>query len=231
MISSGGLTTLETGRAFPIRLVESGPAGGAIFARHIAAQHGAQRVLSFDMGGTTAKGCIIRDGRPLKRYSSEIARVHELKRGSGLPVQIPVVDMIEIGAGGGSIAAIDERGVLTVGPRSAGADPGPACYGRGGDEATLTDANLVLGYLDAATFLGGRMRIDRDAAEKAVTRRVVEPLGVGLIRAAWGIVHRWPRIYALGWVHLYDDPPGGSAGGLLDAQGQKKPGYFAFRDG
>lgn len=187
MSSSGGTLTPDVARRFPIRLLESGPAAGAL----MSARHGrwldAPQILSFDMGGTTAKGCIIRDGRPLKRYNSEIARVHQLKRGSGLPVQIPVVDMIEIGAGGGSIAAIDDRGVLTVGPRSAGADPGPACYGRGGEEATLTDANLLLGYLDATTFLGGRMHLERGAAKKVVTRRVAEPLGIDLIRAAWGI--------------------------------------------
>ncbi len=187
MSSSGGTLTPAVARRFPIRLLESGPAAGALMSARHGRSLAMRQVLSFDMGGTTAKGCIIRDGRPLKRYSSEIARVHEVKRGSGLPVQIPVVDMIEIGAGGGSIAAIDDRGVLTVGPRSAGADPGPACYGHGGEDATLTDANLLLGYLDEATFLGGRMRIDRGLAEKAVRRRIAEPLGVDPIRAAWGI--------------------------------------------
>ncbi|HVF64855.1 MAG TPA: hydantoinase/oxoprolinase family protein, partial [Casimicrobiaceae bacterium] len=141
----------------------------------------------FDMGGTTAKGCVVRDHLPLKRYELEVARVHEFKRGSGLPIKIPVLDMIEIGAGGGSLADLDPRGVLRVGPRSAGADPGPACYGRGGKEPTLTDANLILGYLDSASFLGGRMRLDVGAARDAMRQRIAGPLEIDVERAAWGI--------------------------------------------
>jgi N-methylhydantoinase A len=148
---------------------------------------GIDNLLSFDMGGTTAKGALVRDGRPLRKYELEVARVHEFKAGSGLPAKAPVIDMIEIGAGGGSIAAIDERGVITVGPRSAGAKPGPACYGRGGTEPTLTDANLVLGYYDAASFLGGRMGLDVDAARRSIATRIAEPLGLEVIRSAWGI--------------------------------------------
>jgi N-methylhydantoinase A len=144
-------------------------------------------VLSFDMGGTTAKGCIVRDGAPLKRYELEVGRVHDFKRGSGLPARIPVLDMIEIGAGGGSLAHVDARGVLKVGPRSAGAAPGPACYGRGGTQATLTDANLTLGYLDPSSFLGGRMPLDATAAREAIAGGVGDALGVSVERAAWGI--------------------------------------------
>ncbi|MBI1775910.1 MAG: hydantoinase/oxoprolinase family protein [Proteobacteria bacterium] len=187
MASNGGTLTAAVARRFPIRMLESGPAAGALMsARHGSALRESQ-VLAFDMGGTTAKGCVIRDGAPLKKYDFEVARAHEFKRGSGLPVKIPVIDMIEIGTGGGSLAQVDPRGVLRVGPESAGADPGPACYGRGGQRATLTDASLVLGYLDAGSFLGGRMAIDRSAAVRAISRDVAEPLGVDLARAAWGI--------------------------------------------
>ena len=139
------------------------------------------------MGGTTAKGSLVAAAEPLRRYHLEVARVHEFKRGSGLPLRIPAIDMIEIGAGGGSIAGVDTRGVVQVGPQSAGADPGPACYGRGGTRATLTDANLVLGFLDAGFFLGGDMRLDRDAAAAAIDRDVGQPLGMSTGAAAWGI--------------------------------------------
>ena len=144
-------------------------------------------LLSFDMGGTTAKGALVRGGSPVKRYAMEVARVHEFRQGSGLALRIPVIDMIEIGAGGGSIAEIDDRGLLRVGPRSAGADPGPACYGRGGTRPTLTDANLVLGYLDDKFFLGGTMALDRPAAEAAIRDGVAKTLGLETLRAAWGI--------------------------------------------
>jgi N-methylhydantoinase A len=187
MSSSGGTLTPETARRFPIRMLESGPAAGAL----MSARHGRMlelpQLLSFDMGGTTAKGCIIQAGVPLKRYEMEVARVHEFKKGSGLPVKIPVLDMIEIGAGGGSLAGVDERGTLRVGPHSAGADPGPACYGRGGSRPTLTDANLVLGYLDSQTFLGGRMALDAAAAREVIDRHVARPLRVSIERAAFGI--------------------------------------------
>jgi N-methylhydantoinase A len=187
MTSSGGTFTGSLARRFPVRLLESGPAAGALMSARHGRTLGMAHVLSFDMGGTTAKGCIVHDGTPLKRYELEVARVHEFKRGSGLPAKIPVLDMIEIGAGGGSLAEVDERGVLRVGPRSAGASPGPACYGQGGTRATLTDANLVLGYLDSSSFLGGRMRLDAEAARRAIGDGVGRALGVEVERAAWGI--------------------------------------------
>ena len=187
MTSSGGTVTSDVARRFPVRMLESGPAAGVF----MAGQHGRMldipNLLSFDMGGTTAKGAIIRGGRLHKKYELEVARVHEFKSGSGLPVRIPVVDMIEIGAGGGGIAHLDERGVLRVGPRSAGADPGPACYGRGGDQATLTDANLTLGYYDPGYFLGGTMRLDDAASARVIDTRVAKALDVDTTRAAWGI--------------------------------------------
>ncbi|MGE0716209.1 MAG: hydantoinase/oxoprolinase family protein [Alphaproteobacteria bacterium] len=187
MTSSGGTVTTETARRYPVRALESGPAAGALMSAFHGRTLGLDSVLAFDMGGTTAKGALIRGGAPLKKYMMEVARVHEFKRGSGLPVRIPVIDMIEIGSGGGSLAGVDERGLLRVGPRSASADPGPACYGRGGMGATLTDANLVLGYLDAGFFLGGAMRLDRKAAEGAISTAVAKPLSLKLARAAWGI--------------------------------------------
>jgi N-methylhydantoinase A len=187
MNSSGGTLTSELAREFPIRLLESGPAAGALMAAQQGRSLGELQLLSFDMGGTTAKGCIINSGTPLKRYEIEVARMHEFRKGSGLPTKIPVIDMIEIGAGGGSIAAIDQRGALRVGPASAGAEPGPACYGRGGVRPTLTDANLVLGYLASDSFLGGRMALDAAAATIAIASGIAAPLGVDLERAAWGI--------------------------------------------
>ena len=187
MASSGGTLTADTARRFPVRALESGPAAGALMSAYHGRSLDLPNLLSFDMGGTTAKGAMVRGGTPIKRYSMEVARVHEFRQGSGLPIRIPVIDMIEIGAGGGSIAEIDERGLLRVGPRSAGADPGPACYGRGGTRPTLTDANLVLGYLDAGFFLGGAMALDRAAAETAIRDGVAKPLGLETLRAAWGI--------------------------------------------
>ncbi len=187
MTSSGGTFTGALARRFPVRLLESGPAAGALMSARHGRALGLDQILSFDMGGTTAKGCIVRDGVPLKRYELEVGRVHEFKRGSGLPAKIPVLDMIEIGAGGGSLADVDERGVLRVGPRSAGSDPGPACYGRGGTHATLTDANLALGYLDSGSFLGGRMSLDRAAALRAIEGGVGRALRIGVDHAAWGI--------------------------------------------
>ena len=166
MHSAGGLVAPAAARKFPIRLLESGPAGGGLATALFGKLAGQDSVISFDMGGTTAKACLIEDGRIEVASMMEAARVHRFKRGSGLPIKAPVIDMIEIGAGGGSIAGIDEVGLLRVGPRSAGADPGPACYGRGGTEATVTDANLVLGFYDPGFFLGGRMTLDRRAARK-----------------------------------------------------------------
>jgi N-methylhydantoinase A len=187
MSSSGGTLTADTARRYPVRALESGPAAGALMSAYHGRSLNLPNLLSFDMGGTTAKGAIVRGGTPIKRYSMEVARVHEFRQGSGLPIRIPVIDMIEIGAGGGSIADIDDRGLLRVGPRSAGADPGPVCYGRGGTKPTLTDANLVLGYLDAGFFLGGAMALDRSAAETAIRDSVAKPLGLETLRTAWGI--------------------------------------------
>ncbi|TSD85178.1 methylhydantoinase [Mycobacterium sp. KBS0706] len=186
MHSAGGLVAPETARAFPIRLLESGPAGGGLATALFGALAGKADVISFDMGGTTAKACLIEDGRAEIAPMMEAGRVHRFKKGSGLPIKAPVIDMIEIGAGGGSIASIDEVGLLRVGPHSAGSDPGPACYGKGGVEPTVTDANLVLGYYDPGFFLGGRMALDKAAAEAAVAR-VAEPLGLSVEDAAWGI--------------------------------------------
>jgi len=189
MQSNGGVCTVETACRFPIRLVESGPAAGALAAAHYGRLMGRPDLLSFDMGGTTAKACLIEKGEPLIAPDFEVARVYRFKRGSGLPIKVPVIEMIEIGAGGGSIARVDRLGLLTVGPESAGADPGPACYGLGGTEPTVTDADLALGYLDPEFFLGGRMRLNREAALRAIADRVARPLGLDPVRAAWGI-HR-----------------------------------------
>jgi 5-oxoprolinase (ATP-hydrolysing) len=186
MQSSGGLAAPQLAVSFPIRFLESGPAGGGMATAFFGGQVGATDVLSFDMGGTTAKACLIQDGRAEVAPMMEAARVHRFKKGSGLPIKAPVIDMIEIGAGGGSIARVDDLTLLKVGPGSAGADPGPASYGRGGTEPTVTDANLLLGYLDPAFFLGGRMALDRAAAEKAMVR-VAQPLSLDLAEAAWGI--------------------------------------------
>ncbi len=189
MMSAGGIATPETAKRVPIRLVESGPAAGALAAARSARQVGLDRLLSFDMGGTTAKACVIDRGEPLLAREFEVARADRFKKGSGLPIRVPVVELIEIGAGGGSIARVDRMGLLKVGPDSAGADPGPACYGAGGQEPTVTDADLILGYLDADFFLGGRMRLDVEAARRAIETRVARPMGLSLTEAAWGI-HR-----------------------------------------
>ncbi len=188
MLSGGGLTTLETARRFPIRLVESGPAGGAIFAAALAEAQGARAVVSFDMGGTTAKICLIDDFTPQTARRFEVARVGRFKKGSGLPLRIPVIEMVEIGAGGGSIARVDALGRIQVGPESAGADPGPACYGRGGEAPTVTDANLLLGRYEAARFAGGRLPLDEARARAAIGRAIAGPLALPLEAAALGIV-------------------------------------------
>jgi N-methylhydantoinase A len=172
ILSSGSLTTAGIAARFPIRLLESGPAGGAIFAADIARGLGSPPVLSFDVGGTTAKFCLIDDGEPRHAHSFEVGRTYRFKKGSGLPLRVPVVDLVEIGAGGGSIARVDALGRVTVGPDSAGSEPGPACYGRGGAQPTVTDCDLLQGKLDAATFAGGTMPLDLDAATRALA-----PLG------------------------------------------------------
>ncbi len=187
MTSGGGLTTLETAAEFPIRLVESGPAGGALLAARIAAEGGHERVLSFDMGGTTAKICLIDGAAPLLSRSFEVDRTYRFKKGSGLPVRIPVIEMVEIGAGGGSVARVDKLSRITVGPDSAGSEPGPACYGRGGRDATVTDGDVVMGRLDPKSFAGGRLALDTAAAERAVTEAIGDPLGLNLHTAAFGI--------------------------------------------
>ena len=188
MTSGGHLVTVETAAQFPIRLVESGPAGGAILAARIARELGEDRVLSFDMGGTTAKICLIDDGEPLLSRSFEVNRAHRFMKGSGMPVKIPVVEMVEIGAGGGSIASVDALHRIKVGPESAGAQPGPACYGQGGKGATVTDANLLLGRLASAGFAGGRMVLDTGAAEKALAASVGAKLKLGAVAAAEGVI-------------------------------------------
>ena len=188
MLSGGGLTTVATACRFPIRLVESGPAGGAIFSAEVARQCGLPRVLSFDMGGTTAKICLIDDFQPQTARSFEVARVGRFRKGSGLPLRIPVIEMVEIGAGGGSLAQVDAMGRIGVGPESAGADPGPACYGRGGARPAVTDANLLLGRYDAANFAGGSMVLQDDAARRALALHVGAPLGLDADMAALGVV-------------------------------------------
>ena len=188
MLSGGGLTTVDTACRFPIRLVESGPAGGAIFSAAVARAAGLRRVLSFDMGGTTAKICLIDDGQPQTSRAFEVARIGRFKKGSGLPLRIPVIEMVEIGAGGGSLAHLDTLGRIAVGPESAGAMPGPACYGRGGTEPAVTDANLVLGRYDPARFAGGTMALDTATAEAALDRAVGATLGVNSGEAAGGVV-------------------------------------------
>jgi len=187
MTSGGGLTTLAAAARFPIRLVESGPAGGAILASWLAMQAGERRVVSFDMGGTTAKICLIEDGQPQSSRSFEVDRAARFLKGSGLPLRIPVIEMVEIGAGGGSIARIDALGRITVGPDSAASEPGPACYGRGGEQPTVTDADLVLGRIDPDAFAAGRFRLDIDAARAAVDKAVAAPQSLPTEMGAFGI--------------------------------------------
>ncbi|MBX6374550.1 MAG: hydantoinase/oxoprolinase family protein [Acetobacteraceae bacterium] len=188
MLSGGGLTTIDTAARFPIRLVESGPAGGAIFSAHVARQRGLERVLSFDMGGTTAKVCLIDDYAPQTARHFEVARVGRFKKGSGLPLRIPVIEMVEIGAGGGSLAKVDALGRIQVGPESAGADPGPACYGRGGERPAVTDANLLLGRYDPERFAGGTLRLFPEKARAALEAEIGERLGLSPEMAALGVV-------------------------------------------
>ena len=187
MLSEGGITTLEAARSFPVRLVESGPAAGAMAAAYYGKALGYDNLVSFDMGGTTAKLCLITGGRPSRTSEFEVARQHRFKKGSGLILKVPAIDMIEIGAGGGSIAYVDPLGLMKVGPRSAGADPGPACYGLGGAEPTVSDADLVLGLLDPGYFLGGEMALDPSAARKAIETRLAGPMNMSVTRGAQGI--------------------------------------------
>ena len=187
MTSSGGMLSPITARRFPVRLLESGPAAGMLMSAVQGRILQLPNILSFDLGGTTAKGALVRNYKPLKSEQMEVDRVNEARKGSGFPLRIPVLDMIEIGSGGGSIAGIDDRGLLKVGPRSAGANPGPASYGKNGTTATLTDANLMLGYLDPNFFLGGEMKLDKQAAEVAIKETVGAPLGLSTLRTSWGI--------------------------------------------
>lgn len=187
MLSGGGLTTIRAARDFPIRLIESGPAAGAMAAAFYSALTGVKNLISFDMGGTTAKMCIIENGQPEHAHEFEAARVRRFRKGSGLPLKVPVVDLIEIGAGGGSIARVDQMGLLKVGPDSAGSEPGPVCYRRGGTEPTVTDADLLLGYLSPEYFLGGEMSLDIELVRDAVRKRVAGPLDMDVETAAAGI--------------------------------------------
>lgn len=185
--SGGGIMALEDAARLPVRLVESGPAGGAIFAADLARRHGLDRVLSFDMGGTTAKICLVRDFAPKTARVFEVARSWRFKKGSGMPMSIPVIDMVEIGAGGGSIAHLDALGRIAVGPESAGSEPGPAAYGRGGLRSTVTDADLTLGRLDPADFAGGAIALDTRAAATALARDVGTALDLTPLAAAAGV--------------------------------------------
>ncbi len=187
MISSGRLTTIEGARHTPIQLLESGPAGGTMAGVFYGKLIGKPDLLAFDMGGTTAKASLINHNEPEITNQFEAARVRRFKKGSGLPVRIPVIDMIEIGAGGGSIAHIDNLGLLKVGPESAASEPGPACYGRGGEKPTVTDCDLVLGYLNPDYFLGGTMQLDIAAARKAIETHIAQPLGISIEEAAMGV--------------------------------------------
>ena len=187
MLSSGGLTSVETARRFPVRLVESGPAGGAIFAAEVSRRCNARQAISFDMGGTTAKICMLDDAELQTSRRFEVARVYRFRKDSGLPLRIPVIDMVEIGAGGGSIARIDELERLAVGPESAGSEPGPSCYGRGGTQPTVTDGCLALGLIDPDSFAGGDIVLDSSAAAIAICEHVADRLELGVVAAAFGI--------------------------------------------
>ncbi|TNC74900.1 hydantoinase/oxoprolinase family protein [Rubellimicrobium roseum] len=187
MHSGGGIVSIETAAQFPVRLVESGPAGGAIFAADVARRHGLDRVLSFDMGGTTAKICLIRDFTPKTARVFEVARSYRFKKGSGMPISIPVIDMVEIGAGGGSLAHVDSMRQIRVGPESAGSEPGPAAYGRGGTRPAVSDADLILGRLDPDNFAGGSIPLHPDRSEAALRAEVGDRLGMDPVQSAFGV--------------------------------------------
>ena len=187
MHSGGGIISLQNAAEFPVRLVESGPAGGAVFAAHIAARYGLDKVLSFDMGGTTAKICLIKNQTPKTSRVFEVARTYRFKKGSGMPISIPVIDMVEIGAGGGSLAHVDALRQIRVGPESAGSEPGPACYGRGGDRPAVTDADLVLGKLDPENFAGGSIKLHPEQSQAALIAHVGDTLSLDATEAAFGV--------------------------------------------
>lgn len=186
MHSGGGIISLESAAEFPVRLVESGPAGGAVFAADIASRHGISKVLSFDMGGTTAKICLIKNSTPKTARVFEVARTYRFKKGSGMPISIPVIDMVEIGAGGGSLAHVDALNQIRVGPESAGSEPGPACYGRGGERPAVTDADLILGKLDPDHFAGGAIPLSPENSEKASRRCAGQEVGHARPRSRLG---------------------------------------------
>jgi len=187
MHSGGGIIDIATAAEFPVRLVESGPAGGAVFAADIAARHGLDKVLSFDMGGTTAKICLIKNQTPKTARVFEVARTYRFKKGSGMPISIPVIDMVEIGAGGGSLARVDAMNQIRVGPESAGSEPGPACYGRGGMRPAVTDADLILGKLDPDNFAAGTIPLHVDQSAAALNSALGDRLSITTIEAAWGL--------------------------------------------
>lgn len=187
MHSGGGIISIQNAAEFPVRLVESGPAGGAVFAANVAAKYGLDKVLSFDMGGTTAKICLIKHQTPKTARVFEVARTYRFKKGSGMPISIPVIDMVEIGAGGGSLAHVDSMRQIRVGPESAGSEPGPACYGRGGEHPAVTDADLILGKLDPDNFAGGSIKLHAQASQMALGAHVGEALDTDAVEAAFGV--------------------------------------------
>jgi N-methylhydantoinase A/oxoprolinase/acetone carboxylase beta subunit len=187
MLSSGGVTSVETAAEFPVRVIESGPTAAVIAGQYYGKLFNISEMFCFDMGGTTAKSCLIQKGVAGVVPTFEVGRVQRFMKGSGLTIQVPVVDLMEIGAGGGSIAKVSRMGTLQVGPESSGAEPGPICYGRGGTNPCVTDADLLLGYLDENYFLGGEMKLDKEAARRGVEEKVARPLGVSFLQATWGI--------------------------------------------
>jgi N-methylhydantoinase A len=186
MLSSGGVTSVETAAEFPVRIIESGPTAAVIAGQYYGKHFNIPEMFCFDMGGTTAKSCLIQKGVAGVVPTFEVGRVQRFMKGSGLTIQVPVVDLMEIGAGGGSIAKISKLGTLQVGPESSGAAPGPICYGRGGTGPCVTDADLLLGYLDENYFLGGEMKLDKEGAKRGVEEMIAKPLGVSFIQAVWG---------------------------------------------